>query len=138
MLPFYPDGGMATLNGFVSMDPETGLESFAKCRSRSLATSGWAGSQIADHPDKLHLREMSYDFTTASFRQLIFHCDDGDVGKIGHVLQPDPTEHRGPQSGASIDRDADIEITAGCGRRACPASGPTARCPTGQEGPLDC
>lgn len=141
MLPISPTEGTATLNGFVSMDPETGLESFAEVPFPLSGDLRVGRFQLSEHPDKVHLVEMRYDFTTGELStELIFHCDDGEVrGKILTFCSRTQPSIAVRKVELQIDRDADIEITVGVRQKGVPGSWADApRCPTGQEGPLDC
>lgn len=141
MLPFAPVNGTATLNGFVALDPETGLETYAEVPFPISGDLRIGRFLISEHPDKNHLREIRYDFSTGELvTEHTFECDDGVVhSKVLTFCSRTRPSIAVRKVEFQIDGDADVEISAGVRFDGVPGYWADApRCPTGQEGPLDC
>ncbi|MEV1290283.1 hypothetical protein [Micromonospora sp. NPDC049679] len=139
--PIPPLGGVATVNGFVKMDEETGLEAYGRAPYPLAGDLRINRTVLTQCPDRIVFREQRIDFASGELHTRFDFDGDGARAELSLVTFCSRNRPSVAVQKASIrvDRDCDLEITAGVDRDG--VSGRWAEppmCLTGAAGPLDC
>ncbi|SDZ17192.1 Trehalose and maltose hydrolase (possible phosphorylase) [Micromonospora pattaloongensis] len=107
--------GVTTVNGFVGMDRETGVEGFAQTPYPLAGDLRINGVSLSQSPERATLREQRYDFSCGELHTR-FHFDgDGAGAEVNSVMfcsrtRPPVVVHR---LQFHVDQDCQLEIAAG-------------------------
>ncbi|MEV1287041.1 hypothetical protein [Micromonospora sp. NPDC049679] len=107
--------GVATVNGFVGMEPHTGVEGYAQAPYPLAGNLRIGDASLAQSPDRAVLREQRYDFSCGELHTIFDFHGDGARAEVRSVIFCSRTRPTiaVQELELRVDRDCELELAVG-------------------------